>query len=487
MSDSKTPMQEHLRRFGLSEDVSEQAAALSELMKIKQLHQAAKDPLFEQGVQTALKAATAPGDPERKLRAVATLLRIAELVKAWQPRMDKLLSNVWTEPLPPLQSLPDPKGREYVATLWRHGEQPWFRSYLATGAVEEEGSEPTRVECIKGLVALSPDLASVLDTLMTPMRRLDFGTEKRGDSKGKRVRRVLESLKNEYLAATKEPGQSAGEQLRRLMLEAFQLTGIPTTEAVLNQVSEEALGLVHAVVRAQFSTATSPETYAAMEVVSGWYRKGAWEDFAEGSPSARLLARDIAEALELLVRAGVADDVLYSRLAVASGSDRSARETAKSILARLPGLDDKLARWLSGAPVRRSSALATENQLVGFDEALADLMIDSARMNEMAEVIAREVLPEVAVMVPHAGGAIGTLLGLVRGAANAVEGAAHVRALRLSGAVGEVKEFSPLEHEMAGGPQPGIRSVRIIRPGVHAPSGSGGRRIVRKALVEPLI
>src|ERR1039457_1890900 len=99
MSDSKTPMQEHLRRFGLSEDVSEQAAALSELMKIKQLHQAAKDPLFEQGVQTALRVAAAPGEPERRLRAFATLLRIAELVKAWRPRMAKMLSDVWLEPI----------------------------------------------------------------------------------------------------------------------------------------------------------------------------------------------------------------------------------------------------------------------------------------------------------------------------------------------------------------------------------------------------
>jgi hypothetical protein len=138
MSDSSTAMQEHLRRFGLFEDVAEQAAALSDLIKIKQLHQAAKAPVFELGVQSALRAATNPGDSDRRLGALATLLGIAGLVKAWQPRVAKMLSGVWIEPLPPLQSVHDPDDRFYVATLWRHDEQPWFRFYLAAGAVEEE-------------------------------------------------------------------------------------------------------------------------------------------------------------------------------------------------------------------------------------------------------------------------------------------------------------------------------------------------------------
>jgi hypothetical protein len=224
-----------------------------------------------------------------------------------------------------------------------------------------------------------------------------------------------------------------------------------------------------------------------MEGVRGWYRQSDWEEFAERSEASRLLARDIAEAIELLVRAGVTDDVLYSRLVVASGSEENARRTAKEILSRLPGLNEDLARWLSGAPMKRSSTLATESQMLGVDEALADLMIDSARMKELAETISRDVLPEVAIMVSHAGGAMDRLIGLIRSTANAVEGVAHSRSLRVIGSVGDVVEFSPLEHEMAGGPRPGIRSVRVVRPGVDAPSGAGGRRIIRKALVEPLM
>jgi hypothetical protein len=271
-----------------------------------------------------------------------------------------------------------------------------------------------------------------------------------------------------------------------LVLEAFQLTGIPTTETVLNQVSEEALGLVHAIVRARFSTATSPDTYAAMEVVRGWYRELPWADFAAESPSARLLARDIAEAIELLVRAGVGDDALYGRLVRAAGGPERAREMAKQILDRTPGLPEDLARWLSGAPVRRKSALAAQNQLLGVDEALADLMIDWERLDHMRELVQRDALPEIGVMAPQAGISVENLLGLVKSTTNTVQALTRVRGLAIVGKAGDGVEFSPLEHEISGGATPGVRKVRIIKPGVDAPSEAGGRRIVRKAIVESL-
>jgi hypothetical protein len=117
-------------------------------MKIKQHHQAAKEPLFERGVEFTLRVAATRTNPEQQLGAVSTLLRIAELVKPWQPRLAKALPGILSEALPPLQSASDPDDRYYIAKLWHYEEQPWFRSFLATGAVEEEVSERVRGECI---------------------------------------------------------------------------------------------------------------------------------------------------------------------------------------------------------------------------------------------------------------------------------------------------------------------------------------------------
>jgi hypothetical protein len=39
---------------------------------------------------------------------------------------------------------------------------------------------------------------------------------------------------------------------------------------------------------------------------------------------------------------------------------------------------------------------------------------------------------------------------------------------------------------MVGGAKPGVRMSRIIQPAVDAPADAGGRRVIRKALVEPI-
>ena len=188
----------------------------------------------------------------------------------------------------------------------------------------------------------------------------------------------------------------------------------------------------------------------------------------------------------MLVRAGIADDTLYSHLATASGAASRARIRAKQILERAPGLPEELARWLSGAAVKRKSTLAAENQILNFDEAIADLMIDACRLDELQYRVEREALPEISVMVPASGELVESLIRLLRSTNNALAALTKVRGLAIVGRTGDVVDYTPFEHEMAGGMNPGIRKVRIFKPGVDAPSDSGGRRVVRKAIVEPL-
>jgi hypothetical protein len=339
---------------------------------------------------------------------------------------------------------------------------------------------------VEGVLTLSTDLTDALVELTDPMRRLRFDTEKPGDSKMRRLRRVLECLNSVYSAKPKEPGASAGDCVRRILVESMQNVPAPVTTEVINELAEESLRLVHGIVRARFSCVTAEETYAAMEVVRGWYRDYAWEDFADESPSARLIARDLKEALELLIRAGVADDRLYSRLALASGSNARARQVTLGVLQRNPGLPEDLSRWLSGAPAHRKSIFANESEAAQYDEFVADLLLDCARLRVMEDAFDRDGLPEINVTAPGAASALSRMLGVVRSIRNAIETVASARQLSLRGHEGDIVDFLPLEHEMAGGPRPGIRTVRVVRPAVEAPSSNAGRRIVRKGIVEPV-
>lgn len=473
-------------RFASGGAVAEQAAAISELMKRKQLHQASRHPLFQEGIQKLLTTVRQDEGGMERAVAAAIVLRIAALVKPWKSRIADALKVALVERPVSLGDISDPDDRFYLATCWRILKQPWMREYLSAAAVQEDGSERVRLECVEGVFALSPDLVSVLAELTPPLRRLQFRTEKPGDSKARRLRRVLEAVNKVYAAKPKDPGQLAGERVRQLILESLRNVPPAVTSAVIDELAEEALGLVHNIVRARFSFATLPETFVAMEVVRTWYRDYDWEEFVERSPAARLIARDLEEALELLVRAGVPDSGLYSLLVLACGTEASARKCAGQILARNPGLPEDLAHWLSGSPARRKSKFDAELQAAEYDEFLANFMIDCEKLRDLEAAFERDIMPEISVTVPRAATQLSILSGHLRSIRNAIDAAAGLRSMALRGHTGEIVTFSPLEHEVVGGPRPGVRSVRIIRPAVEAPGVGGGRRIVRKAIVEPV-
>jgi hypothetical protein len=479
-------MDSELELFASAVDVAKRAEAFSSLIKLKKHHRAAKEPEFITGVQGLLAAASSPSaDATGRLLAVATLLRIAALIKPWTDRIVKGITSALAEPLPPLEVMADPDDRYYIATCWRVVARPWIKTYLAAGAVREDGSERVRLECMEGVLCLSVDLEAALIELVDPLRRLHFDTEQPGDSKMKRLRRVLAAMNLVFSTTPKEPGASAGACIRRVLIESMQNVPAAVDRKVIGEVAEETLKLIHGIVRARFSCVTDEETYAAMDVVREWSRGYDWEDFAEESPSSRLIARDLKGALELLIRAGVSDDKLYSRLVLATGNESRARCATREILERNPGLPDELSRWLAGEPVRRKSAFAAQTEAAQYDEFVADLLLDCSRLRSMEDTFNREGLPEINVRAPGAAIEVSRILGVVRSFRNAVETAAAIRLLSLRGRVGEIVDFSPLEHELAGGPQPGIRTVRVVRLAVEAPGGSAGRRIVRKAIVEP--
>jgi hypothetical protein len=474
-----------LEIFARGESVADQTRALSSLTKLKKLHQAAKESGFERGLDKLSRFA-AEANAEDRLFALAALSRLGFLVKPQQKKIAGLLEVALVIEPSDLQLLDDPDDRYYLASVWRLTVTPWLSQYLAKAAVDEEGSDKVRLECMEGLISINPDLATVLRDLSTPLRRLSFSTEKPGDSKGKRVRRVLEGLNAVYASCAKEPGDDAGEKFKAFLIDCFVHNGLPTKPLLLNEVAEGALGVVHQIIRARFPLATSTGTYSALDVIKSWYRDPDWADYAEHSEAASLLSRDLSAALEILVRAGSSDEHLFSKLVIAAGGQQRARTIAKEILTRLPGLPEELAQWLSGIPPRRKSTLATESQMLAFDDALADLIVTGRRLGELAEQVSADALPEIGVMSPQAAAPIENLLGTVRSTVNAISGIARARDLSIRGNASDIVEFSPLEHEMIGGTTAGVRSVRIVRPAVEAPGTVGGRRILRKALVEPV-
>jgi hypothetical protein len=226
--------------------------------------------------------------------------------------------------------------------------------------------------------------------------------------------------------------------------------------------------------------------YAPLRTIKDWYKGFGWEDFIRGSTGGRTLSQDIEWALEILARAGQPDNQLFDYFALAVGSEREARLRANTIVQRNPGLAEDVAAWLGGRVVPRKSTLGSESQYQKADELLAGVLIQQQAIVSATDQLKRDVLSRLRIMDEKSAAAIGVWIDQLGALVAVIETLVTMRGLSLVGSIGDVVEFSALEHELTDPERFGVRTVRIVRPMVVAQAAVNLRRVVQKALVEPV-
>lgn len=480
-------MDDFLKDFVDSPTVEDQVVALQALIKHRLLFQSVKNPSFELGLNRLAECATnTAGRDQERLIAIAALRRIGNVVRGMRKYLNELIRPALATRLPPLEVLPQPDDRFQVVSAWQVAGESWWVDYLARSAVYEEAAERVRAESVRGLISLAPDLTSAMESLNGALQTLRFETAFPAESMARRIRRVLTALKTSLGKAPVEPGRDPGSQLAKLVGESFRSAGRPNDDALKSEVVRGTAAVVHELVRARFSLGTVATTYAAIDVVRSWYKELEWTRLANRSDTLGMVTTDILEALRLLVQAGITDDELVHRLALTTGSFEKARERCKQLANQLPGLPEEISDWLLGRGRRKQSELATESQYRAVDEIIADLLIESRNLLQATETIKERLLPEITILAPQLAETLRGLVSSSQSILNVLQYLAARRSLRIRGKPGENAAFSPLEHEIAGGPRPGSGRVRILHPAVETVEPDGTVRIVRKALVEPI-
>ena len=479
-----TPATELLRRFAASSQVDTQRDALIALVKNKQLHQVANDESFRQGLSNLALTVQQGTSGVQRLLAVATLERVAAVVKSLRPDVNELLDRFITRPLPSLHELADVDDRFYAARSWRAVRGEWYREHLAQAAVCEESGENVRRECLEGLVELAADISVVIGLLRAAFLTVAFDTKKPGDSRGRRLKRILGLVETVLSASDTPAGQNPGRELSQLVERSFPRTGLPETDKVRIDVAEQVAALIHQIVRAGFSHATDAKTYEALAVVSEWFDSDQWRDLCESSGAISRVRKDVTESLLLLARQPAPDERVRQALVTACGSAAVAQEICRRVATQVQGIPPDVRDWLAGARRRRRSVAASESRERSINEVLAELLLEMRSLSRASSVVQTDVLPDVKTVLPQSVSALSRLTGMADAVVNKMDLAVAWRSLRTCGEVGSEVDFSPVEHRFVSGGMH-TRRVRIVRPGVEQVSEDGVPHVVLKAFVEP--
>jgi hypothetical protein len=483
-------------KFPASPHLSGYSEVITLLIREKTLHAAVKTEGFDQFLCFIGKL-LATGTPEQRLLSVALACKVSNSVKAVRERIVALFETDALEtPLAPLRTISDSDDRYYAANLWRFTSRDWLSAFLACGMLDEESAEKSRRECADGLLSRCAEVGHAFNVLEQNLKIMRFSSEASaqppsrsrrvtaGDSMGRRMRRILASVRESVAMSRKESRDDVGPRLRSLLRRAFEQTGIPKDLTVKLELAKESYDLILQIVRTRYTLATLPDTYSPIVTMRDWFTESEWRELSE-QDLAKEFAESIQAAIELAARTGTVDNALFNYLVLACGSIEAARSLTGQIIDRNPGLSQETTAWLSGKPIRRSTSLSTESLLGRVDEVIGETMLATLLTSKSVDAVETDLLPELDVFQSIPRHLLDNLISRVSGVRILVQSLCDMRKLEAFGTVDEVEEFSPLKHQFEISSDFGARNVRILQPGVAARQLDGTVKVVRKAIVGP--
>lgn len=479
-----TASSELLAKFASGADPAQRRAALSDLIKKKQLHKVASDESFWSDLERLARSARDGTSDTDRLLTVAALQHAAAAAPSIRTRAESLMRKAVGGRLSKLHELPQVRDRLYAAKSWRVMPDAWSLDDLATAAALEVSGEAVRKQCIEGVFELAVEIEEAIKALRKALLSVKFETKRPGDSLGRRLNRVLTGLTEAISRSDKPVGENSGREVSRLLDRGFRVTGRPESQAVRDAVVGQVAELTHTIVKADFSHGAKARTYQALLVVKAWYSAYEWQQICESSSAIARVRGDIQKALMLLAQAGKTDILLRRALVTVSGSSEKADSICRTLATEHTGIPTDVRDWLAGVSKRIRSSSAVESQERSIDEVLAELLIAMQGLSHASHVVRSDVLPDVEIVLPQSAYALSRLTGMADAMANKLSLAIKWRSLRIRGAVGQEVEFSPIEHRLNGTGIPS-RQVRLLSPVVDRISEDGVPRVILKAAVEP--
>lgn len=474
-----------LEQLIAAKSFDEYVASVTNLIKIKALHDAARNPAFLSSLGT-IEEISRNRDDKNQLRAFSLLCKLAGLVRTLRPVLSKTIAEAIPSLPASLQSISDVDDRYYAATFWRFAPDQTVPAFLADNAIAEETAELIRKELVEGLVTITRRYDESLRLLNESLHSIPFEAEDAGSSIARRLRRCLAAVRNAMgETSVRDTGRDFGDVLREIVRRVFSQTGRPKISKAREEAALEVISLLTTAVRIRLSVAFEGNTYSVLFSLRDWFESHEWTRFAE-QHLMTVLSNDIADALEISVRTGRENRELLEALSLSVGDEERFCLKREEIIERNLGLSEELTAWLRGKRVSIKTSLSTESQIRRMEDTIASLMLDASLLSSQEEDIETELLPALELFPSVPTQSLQRQLRTVKQIRSHIGDLASERNLSAFGRPGEAVRYSSLEHQFEDDKDLGSPTVKILQSGILSVSSNGQRTVIKRALVKGL-
>lgn len=418
---------------------------------------------------------------ENRLISAAILGRISAVARGRKEGVFERLDELFKDEPGPIDLLADGDEKYYASLSFSSVKAPWLANYCLKQAISVDTVEKARRIFIATALVELGNLSSFWQTFIEAFEFLK--TIESNEARYKRIRRITSSTLEVVQDWSSEVGTHAGialgDWLYKLMLTDKREVG----EDVLTDIVDDTLLMLARIIELRFSHALLAPTYNMLEKARSVLGRDVWAEIMRHSKNLERIRTCLKEAALVVARQGKTDSDLVEMLASAYYSKSLAMTAITSHFADAQELEpDVKAWWEQAGNVKNRKREAVHKIGNSEDQQIGSLLINVEDSKTVMEKLERAVVPFVEISDPALAATVKKAAASYGEIALVARQLATMRKLKHMGLKGAVLEYNPLQHELLGGHQLGIRSVRVERDGIQ--KDFGGKI---KVLVKPRV
>lgn len=422
-------------------------------------------------------------EDENRLIASAILGRLSAVARGRGNEVFSRVNELLSKEPPGIEVLVDGDEKYYAALTFSQYNNKWLARYCIQQAYATDNAEKAR----KVLFATALEKSKTIsDFVQLSSEGFDYLKDIKGvDARHKRIRRISSAMSEAIREWQGEVGAHAGIALGDWFYNLMRGGTKDADLSVVTTIFDDAISMVLRVIELRFSNALIAPTYKLLDKARTVIDKQHWSEVTRHSNNLERIRLCMKEAALVLASQDKMDSDLASVIASAFYSKAQATSAVSAHLADSHELNPDVKEWWENLGNVKKRVRNVEHKIGnGEDQQIGSLLINVETSKTVMEKLERAVVPMLEIQDPVLAATVKKAAQNYAEVAQSARQLARMRKLNHMGIKGEVMEYNPLQHEMLGGHQLGVRKVRVERDGIQK-DFNGKIKILVKPRVTP--
>lgn len=415
---------------------------------------------------------------ENRLIAAAILGRMSAVARGRRDGVFERLYELFKDEPGSIDLLADGDEKYYASLSFASIKAPWLANYCFKQAISIDTAEKARRIFITTALVEHGNLSSFWQSFTEAFEALK--AIESNEARYKRIRRVSSSTTEVIQEWSSEVGPHAGIALGDWLYKLMLTDKREVVEGVLTDIIDDSLLMLARIIELRFSHALLAPTYNMLEKARNVLGRDIWAEIMRQSKNLERIRTCLKEAALVIARQGKTDKDLIEMLASAYYSKSQVMPAVVSHFAEAQELEpDVKAWWEQAGHVKDRKREAVHKVGNSEDQQIGSLLINVEDSKTVMEKLERAVVPFVEISDPALAATVKKAAASYGEIALAARQLATMRKLKHMGLKGSVLEYNPLQHELLGGHQLGVRNIRVERDGIQKDFGGKIKILVK--------